>query len=210
MPPLTKEFRARVDHSIALARAGELARTNSPADSVVRKEFHLARLETLYEIAFLRIFVAWESFLEDVFHRYLCGFSCRGLQAPLKSGITYSPTIAHAQNRILGHHQYVLWHNPVRVIQRSATYFDRGPHEVILGSCIADLQHLASVRHRIAHAHTDARRKFDATTSALAGRRYRGAAPGRFLRDFDPTSNPPGQWLARLGSDLCGVAAQLA
>ena len=72
MPALAKHFQTACDTACRLAVAGELVRASGGV--VARQEFTLPRLEYLYEIAFLRIFIAWEFFLEESFLRYMCGF----------------------------------------------------------------------------------------------------------------------------------------
>src|SRR5260221_12742426 len=73
MPPLAVQFRQRVSEALALARAGDLAAA-APLGAPLRSEWHVARVELLYELAYLRIFVEWELFLEQTFLRYLCGY----------------------------------------------------------------------------------------------------------------------------------------
>jgi hypothetical protein len=73
MPPLAVQFRQRVSEALALARAGDMAAA-TPLGAPLRSEWHVARVELLYELAYLRIFVEWELFLEQTFLRYLCGY----------------------------------------------------------------------------------------------------------------------------------------
>ena len=210
MPPLTAEFRQHVADAIGLVHAAELARSQARHRSVTWRALHFTRLQILYEIAFLRIFVAWESFLEATFHRYLCGYVSHVGQAQLLPTQVYSPTIGAAEQRVLGNQQYVLWHNPNKVIARSGLYFVGAPHQVVIGSNLARLEAMANVRHRVAHAHKDARAKFDGATTLFVGRRYPGSRPGAFLRDEDNTQTPPTRWLEILGTELSAIAVQVA
>ncbi len=204
MPQFVSAFRHRALHCFELAEAGDLA-----AHSSVSAEWHPARIEHLYELAFLRVFIEWEIFLEQTFVRYLCGYrSIHGLYPPTAG--SYCTTIFAAGSLIFGTNGFALWHNPTRVVNRSQQHLTLCPHEVVIQSNIARLEHFAAVRHRIAHGQIDAKRKFDAATMALCGRRYRGGRPGRFLRDWDRSVTPSRRWLEAVGLELVGLARQIA
>jgi hypothetical protein len=49
MPPLSAAFTRRVLEALALAQAGDLA-ASAPFDSQLRREWHMARVELLYEL----------------------------------------------------------------------------------------------------------------------------------------------------------------
>lgn len=210
MPALGAEFCQRTSSALALAEIGEVARYEAPRGSRTRLGLHPTRLESLYEMAFLRVFVGWEAHLEQAFLRFLCGYaSHRGL-AQLVPGRVYEPSLAAAERTVLGAKSYVLWHSPARVAARSQRYFKSSPVEAVVLSNAARLEALAAIRHRIAHAQTDARTKFDAATMSLAGRRYAGSRPGSFLRDWDRSTVPHLRWLERLANELAALAVQVA
>lgn len=210
MPGLQAVFHRQVAGAMKLAEIGEVARAEAIAGSETRRQLHHSRVELLYELAFLRMFLAWEVFLEQAFLRYLCGYTSKhGMVVP-KAGISLSPTLAHAEVTLLAGRDYVLWHNPVRVADRCQRMFGNCPIETVVRSSTARLEALAAVRHRIVHAQADARQKFDAATMAIAGRRYRGSRPGAFLRDRDVSNAPAVPWLIQLGQELQGLASQIA
>jgi hypothetical protein len=62
MPQLSGRLRHKIDDAIALARAWEMIRTAAGAGTPAWKQFHIARLELLYELALMRIFIEWEVF----------------------------------------------------------------------------------------------------------------------------------------------------
>lgn len=210
MPGLQAEFHRQVADAMKLAEIGEIARAEATAASQTRRELHYRRIELLYELAFLRMFVAWEAFLEQVFLRYLCGYTSKHGGATPRPGQAFSPTLAATAVAVLGGKNYLLWHNPLTVADRCAGVFASCPIETVLRSNAARLDACAAVRHRIAHAQTDARQKFDAATMTMAGQRYRGARPGAFLRDRDATTTPRVRWVDVLGQELQGLAAQIA
>ena len=192
-----------------LAQIGETAKAEAAPGSQTFRNLHPVRLEALYELAYLRVFVSWEVLLEAAFLRYMCGYeSKRGTQPVPAAGFSFTNNLAAAEGAMLGGQHFLLWHDPSRVVTRAKRFFATSEIGTIIGSYSADLQHLAAIRHRITHGQEDSRRKFDAATNAMAARRYRGSRPGAFLRDF-ATQAPPVRWLEKLGTDLAGVAGQI-
>jgi hypothetical protein len=210
MPALAAGLRARVAQAIELAEIGEVARAEAAPTSRTRRSLYPARLEALYEMAYLRIFVGWEAFLEEVFLRYLCGYRSIHGFATLLPGTSYAASLAQAERAVLGGNRYVLWHSPGKVASRAHKFFSASPVDTVILSNTARLEDLAAVRHRITHAQEDARRNFDRATMAIAGRRYRGARPGAFLRYVDTSAVSPVRWLERLGQEVEGLAQQIA
>jgi hypothetical protein len=209
MPDLAAELGERFDEALKLAEIGEDARLEATRGSRTRVNLHPSRLEALYELAYLRVFVGWEAFLEQAFLRYLCGYlSTRGA-ATLIAGATYAPTLASAEKALLGGNRYALWHNPAGVVKRCQKFFSASPIEAVVNSNLARLTDFAAVRHRITHAHGDTRKNFDVATMNFAGGRYRGGRPGAFLRDRDTSHMPQIRWLERLTNELGGLAAQI-
>ena len=115
-----------------------------------------------------------------------------------------------AEKFALGHQDFMLWHNPARVIGRLQGYFSNGAFELVLSSAQVRLGYFSSIRHRVAHEQRHARQQFDATTMQLAGKRYAASRPGRFLRDWDKTVTPHRRWLSSIGNELANLARQLA
>jgi|CXWL01.1.fsa_nt_gi hypothetical protein len=210
MPPIAARFRSRVAEAVKLAEIGEVAKQEASAGSQTRRNLHHARLELLYELAYLRIFISWESMLEECFLRYLCGYQSVVGVAVLPPGAAFQPTLGAAEAAVLGKSSFKLWHNPVHVVDRAQRFFSSSPIETVLLSNLSRLEELAAVRHRIAHSHADARQKFDSATISLAGRRYRGGRAGAFLRDTDVATLPPRRWVQQLGHELQGLAAQIS
>lgn len=208
MPSLSSEFNKRVVDALGISEAGEVAASR---DAGAPLRFTLSRLEALYEMAFLRTFVGWEAFLEQAFIRYLAGYISHAGQQRLPAGRTYSPTLNAAEAQVLGGKAYRLWHNPQDVTGRCRQFFLAGESfETVVASNSARIGAMAAVRHRIAHAQEDAAKKFDVATLLFNGRQYRGARPGRFLRDWVPAKSPPTRWLHELSTELIQLARQIA
>lgn len=209
MPDFGKLLSSRITIAAQLPATFETLRAHAEPGSNEHKLLHPARIESAYEMAFLRIFIAWEDVLEQSFIRYLCGYkSVTGTQAPA-TGVTFTGTVSAAESQLYAGSSYLLWHNPQHVINRSRKFFSNGLHEHICQSNFARLTDLASVRHRVAHGQDDSKSKFDAATMRLAGKRYRGSRPGPFLRDWDSSCSPPRRWLDVLAAEFVGLIGQI-
>ena len=211
LPRFDRALSSQAQLAIGIVRAGEIAHVCG--DLAVRKEWSVLRLEALYELAFLRVFAAWEVCLESVFYRSLCGYASASGQETLVGG-SYFPNLAAAERAVLGGRSYVLWHNPHKVIKRCRVYIRSGSgcpcvQQNIISSNLADLESLAATRHRIVHDQTDARSNFDAATLSIAGRTYPASRPGKFLRDQDTSTSPPQKWLDTTMGDLVSLMAQM-
>jgi hypothetical protein len=196
-----------------IATAGEISHLS--AENAVRRAWTVAKLEALYELAYLRVFSAWETCLEAIFHRTLCGYaSAAGRETLLIS--SYYPTIAAAEAdvlRITGK-TFLLWHNPQTIVSRCRGFISSASGcpavmENAINSNFARLEQFSRTRHRIVHDQKDARSKFDAATVNLVGRTYPGSRPGKFLRDWDPSSPTQRRWLDTIASELAGLATQM-
>jgi hypothetical protein len=206
MPALASTFADACAESLALATSAEALRIRDSTQG--EPQLPLARLELLYELAFLRLFIAWEQFLEESLIRYLCGYAHRGGQENLRRG-RYFSTLDGARMAIRQGRDYVLWHNPQTVVTRAQQWLDTSRHELVIGSSLGRLANFAAIRHRVAHAQLHARSEFDKATIVLVARRYRGSRPGRFLRDWLRGATPPKRWLARISDELIGLAHQI-
>jgi hypothetical protein len=207
MPGLNVSFSLEVARATQLAQAGELVRAGSPPKSLARRELTPTRLEALYEAAYLRLFLAWETFLEQTFHRYLCG-QVSALGGCALTNPPY-PNLVAAEVAVLDGHDFVSWADATKVVRRSRKYMVAGFHETVLLSDQARLGHYQSIRNRVAHPSQFARNQFDAATRSLALRRYSGSSPGRFLRDKATMVPYPKVWLEVIADELVSLANQI-
>jgi len=209
MPPLATKFRASVSLAIQIASICERPRTNSFIGRQVRTELTVSRTSLIYELAYLRTFNLWEIFLEDTFIRYLCGYRFRGLaETPITS---FATSMASARTVIYAGRSFLLWHNPTTVVRLANQHFNHGNRPaLVIGSMLADIEAYASIRHRIAHDHLDAKVKFDQACMRLTSRRFPGSRPGIMLRDRSTYGGTNLTWLERISLELCAVATQLA
>lgn len=207
MPRLDISFAREAKRALQLADAGVKIRAGSLPNSIVRKEFTIARLEALYEVAFLKVFLVWETFLEQSFYRYLCGHNSALGSCTLRQPA--SPNISAAETTVLGGSDYVSWANSTVVVRRAQRFMTAGFHETVLLSDAARLAHFTSIRNRIAHPSLYARRKFDGATWFLATRMYPGSSAGKFLRDQAVALPIPKTWLEEIAGELVSLAQQI-
>src|SRR5262249_19074079 len=144
--------------------------------------------QLLYELAYLRMFIAWETFLEESFLRYLCGYVASRGSAALRQRAFRK--VEDARIAVLSGRDFVSWSNVDRIRQRSRTFITLGSHETVIGAARSRLEAFAAVRNRIAHGSAFARREFDQATMMLTGQRYRGSCPGLFPRDWNSSTAP--------------------
>jgi hypothetical protein len=202
---LVGRFCHQVDDALDLARA---------ADGAVA--FMSTRRMFVYEAAYLLAFSAWESFLEQAFLRFMCGYrNAHGTQSSTGTWVKASSLAdAYTKLRVLSprNPQYLLWHGPALVINRSRLCFVNGAHEMVIASAQTDIEDFAAVRHHVAHRSEDTEKKFQNAALRLSGSTVLGGRAGRFLRarTTDPVTGDDVSWLERICVDLQRYASQIA
>jgi hypothetical protein len=143
-------------------------------------------------VAFLRLFIAWEEFLDASFEEYL--FTPPGKTAKPRIVIRASNRRC-AKELILGERrQFVEWSDPAAVRDRAAIFFEDGePYESVLSLILIHLNRMKTVRNRTVHPSQYAEDKFLKMIRELYGRALQ-MTPGTFLREVPPGPlMPPGQ-----------------
>ena len=155
------------------------------------KSFGIPRiqLEMIVEMAFLRIFVSWESFLEESFIRYATGAITPAGYGPER--LINPQNLGHALDLIHSGRDYINWNSASEVIQRSALYFQDGePYRSALEPAIIDLDEMNIIRNRIAHKSAKSKSKFNSFIRRKFGHSVRGMTPGRLLLTQHPSTAP--------------------
>jgi hypothetical protein len=139
-----------------------------------------AELESIAEMVFLRMFLAWEHFLEQSFLSYMCGRKDRKVK--IQCFVVF-PSIQHAANLIIPEgRRYAEWSEPEIVRQRAERYFKDGePFKSALGGVSGQVEEMRKVRNSIAHKSKHAREKFEQVVRQALGTVPRGITPGAFL-----------------------------
>ena len=126
-------------------------------------------IEFLVTSAFLRLFIAWEGFLEESFVLYLTGEeSLDGSQL-----VKYASPLdeKHANKILIGTQKYVDWSNNEIVSRISGIYFENSePYLTSLNSIARDLSDLRVIRNASAHISSTTQNKLDAVASRVLTR----------------------------------------
>lgn len=210
------KFSRSIESSLAIASSTEALWLTAPPASLVRRQLRAEHLEALYESAFMRAFMSWESFVEGATLRYLIGKNSPTYQSLRAVGQPRPKTLKAALQALLADgrppndpRDFLLWHNPTAVARRVGRWLTACPIEQVCTTHTLELSYISAVRHHIAHGSVDTRRGFVAAANHFAGSSYSGS-PGRFLRaddNSDPLNRP--RWIVQLCRKLQTRATEM-
>jgi len=160
------------------------------------------------ESAFLKMFIAWEQFLETSFVLYMMGH-------PSGTGTIVhkfvSPTDEqHAHRILVGTRRYVDWSTPDNVRKLAGSFFDGGdPFETVLNLVSAELMDLKTIRNAAAHLSSSTTQQLD----ALGTRKLRRPCVNLTVYDLliaaDPDPSAGGKTILKTYQELLESAASL-
>jgi len=139
------------------------------------------QVEMITELSFLRIFIAWENFLEESFIRYLVGAKSPSGYIPKR---TVSPSNMEIAKKILSgeRKEYIRWNSASEVVARAEIYFKDGePYANAIRGATIDLDDMNIIRNRITHMSSTSKTKFNNFVRRRFGHGKSGMTPGRFL-----------------------------
>ena len=144
----------------------------------------------MLELAFLRVFLAWEVFVEQSFLLYVMG------AAPLKGRrvhrFVFPPSRNVAEEWLTDGRDYATWSSAAAVGQRAQRYFREGrPFTGVLRRNQNFLDETRFIRNAIAHRSGDAQDKFEAMVRNKLGALPPNATAGSFLAATVPGVAPP-------------------
>ena len=180
-----RDFSFRVQDSLNLSQEAYLFRIKSPDGKY--RSIGIRRIELFAGLALFRIQMAWETFLENVFLRYMCGaMSASGYSTILLGNPR--PSISDAMNELLSPSlRYLNW-TPTDVLYRANNYFDQGePFSSTISAITQTLREIAGVRNCLAHRSEYATQEFRSVVRRSFGYLPRGINPGRFLLMINPS-----------------------
>ncbi|MBW2741527.1 MAG: hypothetical protein JRE64_22400 [Deltaproteobacteria bacterium] len=130
--------------------------------SVDKKEF-------IVTSAFLKMFICWEEFLENLFINYLIGEpSIDGTQV---NTFVSPQSPEHAHKILIGTQKYVDWANHEIVRRLANIFFENGePLATNIASISSELSDLKTIRNAAAHVSSTTQRKLDALSSRITSR----------------------------------------
>lgn len=145
-------------------------------------------MEFLVTSAFLKLFIAWESFIETSFIAYLTGeVSLDGDQL-----VKYASPVdkKHAHKLLIGTKQYVDWANQDIVKTISALYFeDAEPYSTSIKSITSELSELRTIRNASAHISSTTQTKLDAVASRVLKTTVSNIRVSDFITRISPEDN---------------------
>ena len=151
--------------------------------------------------------MTWETFLENVFLRYMCGAQSANGFSPT---LLFKPksNLSVAMGTLLrSNWQYLNW-NSSSTLNWANTYFDQGePFSTAIRAITLTLGEITAVRNRFAHRSDFALREFREVVLKSFGYIPRGINPGRFLlmiNQSSPTGNQ--NFLNHYANSLLGAS----
>jgi len=132
------------------------------------------------EHCFMRIYLAWENFIENAFKLYLC--DSQDMQG--NNYVRYAtPTDEeHAYNLLKGTKQYPDWTNIGDINTLSNMFFENSGPFNLLNSNPIELQHMKTIRNRISHTSEKSVRSFNNLTNAQIA--ITGLSAAEFLSQY--------------------------
>jgi hypothetical protein len=209
MPALFATYNQHVMGTLKIVGSTEALWLTAPPTSNIKRQLKVNQLEALYEAGFLRIFAAWEDYLEEVLVHFMAGYRTNGYNPAAAPGSALHNTLQLARASLFQNRTFLLWHDPQAVVQRAQRHLVACPVEVQLAGRLARLAAMAAVRHRIAHSSRDSRLRFSAAAVVITGAPHSGP-PGRMLRApniADPLNQP--KWIKVLADELRDLALTL-
>jgi len=153
------------------------------------------RRDSIVELAFLRGFLGWESFLEESFVLHMLGRRPR--RAPRPHRYALPPNRKAALDFSSAGREYAKWDAAPEVIRRAKQFFRDGqPYADPLQLKLNTLQGAQIVRNAVAHRSGTAANRFEAIArNELKGTLPPGLTVGGFLNLTKPGSAPPESFL---------------
>ncbi len=163
----------------------------------------------MIELAFLRGFLAWETFLEESFLLHMLGKRPRRGRPPVRYVLPRSRKQAF-ELVSLGQ-QYVRWEQASEVTRRAEWFFRDGrPFASALRARQSTLEEARALRNAVAHRSESAQQKFEnLARSKLAGALPHGLTVGAFLNTMRRESMPPESFLEHYLGILQSVAEMI-
>lgn len=146
--------------------------------------------EKLFELAFLKVFIAWEGFMAESFLLYSLGHQTPGGFAPRR--YIFPDGRDHAINLVIGDLSKIRekgadWSSADLIIARADRIFKNGkPFVQALRPKTFMLNDLKTIRNAIAHSSKEAMRKFESLVRRKSPYYPRGLTVGSFLKSYVP------------------------
>ena len=191
--------------------ADDAHRWSAPGPPHGRPVISLQRRDSMTELALLKAFLAWESFLEESFVLYLVGQKPPRGRPPHR--YAFPPTQSAANEWLLpesGRRDYAEWANAEAVSNRAERFFRDGrPYTPVLKSNQNAFDEIRIIRNAIAHASASAHQKFEKVARLRLVPLPANLTVGGYLAMTVPGSSPPISFLESYFSKLEFFARQI-
>lgn len=169
--------------------------------------FSLADRSLITKAAFLNVFIAWESFLEEAFAQFMIG-------SPTINGVHPTKYIAPlttdaAKSMIIGNNKYFDYANIDFVRKLARLYFQNGyPFEPHLSASQSDISDMRTMRNASAHMSSTSLRAFESLVQRILSLPTPGIDLYQLLIKSDPNS-ATGSTIFSTYKNKLSVAAEL-
>lgn len=120
--------------------------------------------DSIIEHCFMKIFLAWEFFLEQAFILYLC--DAEDLQGNKYTHFAQPKNEEHAYELLKGTKQYPDWTNLDNIKILSNAFFENYGPFILLSDNPVEFQHMKTIRNRISHISKQSINNFNKFTNA--------------------------------------------
>lgn len=163
--------------------------------------------EFICESAFLRIFIGWETFVENCFVDYLLNEPSILNNRPAKWVNPINKD--HAQEIIIGNQRFMDWSNPEAIRKISQIYFHQGyVFNTSLSAVNNDLMDLKTIRNSAAHMSSTTSSKLDGLSTRILTVACVNYSAYKLLFSVDPRSIIPNETVLDRYLNLLDVAAE--
>lgn len=159
-------------------------------------------LYEIVELSFIRIFIAWEQFLEDMFTRHLISQK----KSKIKSYVS-AKSLKHAYEIVKENKPYPDWTNKDVVLRKANLFFKEGePYMTALNSISSYLEEIKTIRNSIVHMSTNSQENFKSLVRIKMASSPRGISAGKFLLSI---KNPPAETYIEYYANILKSSARL-
>jgi len=143
--------------------------------------------EFITDSAYLRLFIAWETFLENSFIKYMLGEP--SILGNVITRYVQPLNERHANSLLIGTQKYVDWSNPEIIKRLCNLYFSPGnPFDTYVSSIFADLFDLKTIRNAAAHLTSSTRQQLDSLGTRKLQRPCNNLKVSDLIFAVDPNS----------------------
>ncbi|MDR6514085.1 hypothetical protein [Chryseobacterium camelliae] len=163
--------------------------------------------EFISESAFLKMFIAWETFVEKCFIDYLINEESVLNRRPAKWANPIDSD--HANQLIVGNQKHMDWSNPEAIRKISKIFFHQGyVFDTALSSINGDLMDMKAIRNSAAHLSSTTTTKLDGVATRILSIPSVNFTAYRLLFHNDPRITTATQTVLERYLNLLDIAAE--